>query len=42
MTTVSDRATFTDMAASTQQDWQIIAGHQANYMVDLPSRLLDH
>jgi predicted HD phosphohydrolase len=42
MTTATDRATFTDMAESTQQDWHIIATHQATYMVDLPSRVLDH
>jgi predicted HD phosphohydrolase len=42
MTTATDRATFTDMAASTQQDWHIIATHQATYMADLPSRVLEH
>lgn len=42
MTTVSESATFTNMAESTQQDWQIIGTHQLSYMVDLPSRVLDH
>ena len=42
MTTVSESATFTNMAESTQQDWQIIGTHQLTYMVDLPSRVLDH
>lgn len=42
MTTVSDRATFTDMGQSTQEDWQIIGHHSANFMVDLPTRVLAH
>jgi predicted HD phosphohydrolase len=42
MTTVDERATFANMADSTQQDWQIIGHHSANFMVDLPSRVLTH
>jgi predicted HD phosphohydrolase len=42
MTQVSERASFHDMGQSTQQDWQIIATHQATYMVDLPTRVLEH
>jgi predicted HD phosphohydrolase len=30
------------MGQSTQQDWQIIGHHSANFMVDLPSRILTH
>jgi predicted HD phosphohydrolase len=42
MTTTADRATFTNMAESTAEDWQIIAGHSANFMVALPERILTH
>jgi predicted HD phosphohydrolase len=42
MTTTSERATFTTMAESTGEDWSIIAGHTANFMVGLPDRVLTH
>jgi predicted HD phosphohydrolase len=42
MTTTADRATFTNMAEGTAEDWQIIGGHQASFMVGLPDRVLTH
>ena len=42
MTTTSDRATFTSMADSTAEDWQLIAGHAADHMGGLPDRVLAH
>jgi len=42
MTTTSDRATFTTMAESTAEDWQLIAGHAAEFMGGLPDRVLTH
>lgn len=35
-------ATFTDMAASTQEDWNIIAGEFFEFTAGLPDRVLDH
>lgn len=40
--TTSERAGFTTMAESTAEDWSIIAGHTANFMVALPDRVLSH
>jgi predicted HD phosphohydrolase len=42
VTTTATRAGFTAMSESTAADWQIIAGHQANFMVGLPDRVLTH
>jgi predicted HD phosphohydrolase len=42
MTTTDERATFSAMADSTADDWQIIATHSANFMVGLPDRVLTH
>src|SRR5215831_1172293 len=42
MTTTSDRATFTNMADSTAEEWAIIGHHSMNFMVDLPDRVLTH
>jgi predicted HD phosphohydrolase len=42
MTTTSERASFHNMADSTVEDWQIIAGHTAKMMTDLPDRVLAH
>lgn len=42
MTTTSERAAFHNMADSTVEDWQIIAGHTANMMSGLPDRVLAH
>lgn len=35
-------ATFSDMAKSTQQDWDIIAGEFLNFAADLPDRIFKH
>ena len=42
MTTTETRAGFTTMSQSTAEDWQIIAGQAAQYMVGLPDRVLAH
>jgi predicted HD phosphohydrolase len=42
VTTTSERASFTTMAEGTAEDWSIIAGHTANFMVGLPDRVLSH
>ncbi|MBV9485693.1 MAG: HD domain-containing protein [Frankiaceae bacterium] len=42
MTTTSDRATFTNMADSTAEDWAIIGHHSMNFMEGLPDRVLAH
>lgn len=42
MTTTSERANFTTMSESTAEDWSIIAGHTAEFMVGLPDRVLTH
>jgi predicted HD phosphohydrolase len=42
MTTTADRASFTTMTEGTADDWSIIAGHTANFMVGLPDRVLTH
>jgi predicted HD phosphohydrolase len=42
VTTTADRASFTTMAEGTAEDWSIIAGHTANFMVGLPDRVLTH
>jgi predicted HD phosphohydrolase len=36
------RATFTAMAESTAEDWQVIAGQMRPHMAALPGRVLDH
>jgi predicted HD phosphohydrolase len=42
VTTTSERANFTTMSESTAEDWSIIAGHTAEFMVGLPDRVLTH
>jgi predicted HD phosphohydrolase len=42
VTTTSKRASFTTMAEGTAEDWSIIAGHTAEFMVGLPDRVLTH
>jgi predicted HD phosphohydrolase len=42
MTTTADRATFTNMADSTDEDWQIIGGHSMQMMTSLPDRVITH
>jgi predicted HD phosphohydrolase len=42
MTSTQDRAAFHNMADSTAEDWQIIAGHTATMMTELPDRVLAH
>ena len=36
------RATFTDMKASTAEDWAIIASQRPHLVRDLPHQLLNH
>lgn len=36
------RASFSDMANSTQEDWSIIAGEFLEYAAGLPDRIMDH
>ena len=38
----SERATFTDMAQSTSEDWQIIAGEFLDFASALPDRIMTH
>lgn len=40
--TAADRATFTNMADSTAEDWRIIGGHSVHMMMTLPDRVIDH
>lgn len=42
VTTTSERASFTTMAEGTAEDWSIIAGHTAEFMVGLPDRVITH
>jgi predicted HD phosphohydrolase len=42
VTTTSERASFTTMSEGTAEDWTIIAGHTAEFMVGLPDRVLSH
>ena len=42
MTTTADRASFTTMQEGTAEDWQIIGGHAAQFMGELPERVLTH
>jgi predicted HD phosphohydrolase len=37
-----DRATFTNMEASTAQDWQVIGSHFRSFAGKLPDRVLGH
>jgi predicted HD phosphohydrolase len=37
-----DRATFTNMEASTAQDWQVIGSHFLSFAAKLPDRVLGH
>jgi predicted HD phosphohydrolase len=39
---MSKRATFTSMATSSQQDWQLIVAEQRKFIAKLPERILSH
>ncbi|MGA2552041.1 MAG: HD domain-containing protein [Burkholderiaceae bacterium] len=39
---MNDRAKFTDMKESTQEDWNIIMGEAKPYAMNLPRRVMEH
>lgn len=39
---MSQRASFTSMANSRQEDWQVILSEQRSFVKKLPGRILDH